>query len=408
MDDLRTALFRALRKSDVNMLRAILAQGVPVGFQDGDPYPVFHAVIICGGDDLEILDMLLTAGADPRAAWTQNGTSVLHYAGNRSRPDILNWFLAQGVDVNAASADGTTPLMSAITAADWTGDRNDYTTGLRDIGILLAAGADAKRADQSGGTALHSAVMSDLEDVAARLLDHGAEIEARNAAGETPLLLAVSIGADKAVACLLARGANPGAQGIRKFGALHDLASRDEAFITPERLEIVERLITAGLNPDMADDDGRTALCWAASSNNIAMAKALLHHGANANACSGFALREAVFSESDAMVDCLLAAGAGMPNADFAGDWGDLPLAIAASIDYAYGIAALLDHGADIDAQTIDGETALLVAVRNGSHAAADLLLARGANRDHADRYGNTALGWATRRQDAAMIGRLK
>lgn len=405
MDDLRKALFRALRKSDANMLRAVLAQGVSLDFQDGDRCPVFLEAINSNRNDIEILEILLAAGADLHARFAHDGACALHWVVGRERPDALNWFLTHGLDVNARSVDGTTPLMNAIDAREAPGHAEGYGLSLRDIRILLAAGADAGFADQDGSTALHSAAARGLTEVADLLLSHGAPIDAPDVCGETPLLRAASAGRIEMVDVLLARGANPSAQGARKFGALHDLAANDAEGMTPAHLEIAERLIAAGAAPDMPDEDGLTPLCWAAATGNAEMAKSLLRHGATADVLGGYALREAIFFEYDAIVDCLLDAGAGVDIrwADGDGDWGNVPLTIAAHEDYGHGIAALLNRGADIAAQTTDGETALLIAVRCGNHEAADLLLKRGADRAHADRYGNTAASWALKRQDAAM-----
>jgi hypothetical protein len=58
-------------------------------------------------------------------------------------------------------------------------------------------------------------------------------------------------------------------------------------------------------------------------------------------------------------------------------------------------IALLIDKGADVDAQTKDGETPLMYAARKGAGAAVRLLLGRGAKVAVEDKYGDTAADYA-------------
>lgn len=67
----------------------------------------------------------------------QPGWSALHYAASGTEPEIVRLLLAKGADVNAASPNGSTPLMMAA----------QY--GSEDsVKLLLAAGADPKRRNQ--------------------------------------------------------------------------------------------------------------------------------------------------------------------------------------------------------------------------------------------------------------------
>jgi len=51
---------------------------------------------------------------------------------------------------------------------------------------LVAAGADPNARDEFGSTPLHGAVFADAADATAALLDAGADARLRNADGETP------------------------------------------------------------------------------------------------------------------------------------------------------------------------------------------------------------------------------
>jgi ankyrin repeat protein len=85
---------------------------------------------------------------------------------------------------------------------------------LEDLAELLGAGADPSVVDKQGFTPLHFAAQS-LDPGAVRLLiDAGADIEARNVHGATPLLVALTNVRDSegdAVRILLDAGADPDA-----------------------------------------------------------------------------------------------------------------------------------------------------------------------------------------------------
>jgi ankyrin repeat protein len=76
--------------------------------------------------------------------------------------------------------------------------------------VLLAAGATADVASgPTRGTALHQAARRDNISVAQALLDHGATIDARDAKGQTPLRRAVNCRQLEIVRLLVRHGADP-------------------------------------------------------------------------------------------------------------------------------------------------------------------------------------------------------
>jgi hypothetical protein len=76
---------------------------------------------------------------------------------------------------------------------------------------LLRAGADVNAANRSGGTPLMTAIAFDAKSTAImeRLLDGGADIDAQDDGGRTALMYAAKYGRKEALQILLARGANP-------------------------------------------------------------------------------------------------------------------------------------------------------------------------------------------------------
>jgi hypothetical protein len=74
--------------------------------------------------------------------------------------------------------------------------------------------------------------------------------------------------------------------------------------------------------------------------------------------------------------------------------WNDRLFAAADSGDDAQ-ILALIDRGAEVDAQNIYGDTPLMYAARNGRIRTARLLITCGADVNARDKFGVTASRWA-------------
>ncbi len=109
--------------------------------------------------------------------------------------------------LDGARGGARTPLLAA---ADWPGF---FPNGARVVAALIAAGADVHdRGEGKDGrpgseTPLHWAASSDDADVAAALLDGGADIEAPGGSIGTPLANAVGYGCWQVARLLVDRGA---------------------------------------------------------------------------------------------------------------------------------------------------------------------------------------------------------
>ena len=241
----------------------------------------------------------------------------------------------EGLDVNAARADGATAL---LWAAHW----DDGAA----VELLLGAGADVNAADDHGVTPLARACENASTSMVERLLAAGANPNAAQVNGLTPLMTAARTGSLEVVEALLARGADVDAA----TAATHE-----------------------------------TALMWAVAGRHRDVVRALVARGADVHPQPRQAFSPLIAAARNGDVETarvLLAAGA---RVDDRGSDGAHPLAYAVIVGQSAFAHFLLEQGADANG-AVDGVTAL--------HAAAGPVATwlKAWNRKHGARAGRLAL----------------
>jgi len=163
--------------------------------------------------------------------------------------------------VNALNKAGSTPLRMAI-----------ESKRLSVVLILVDNGADLVRVYTNGRTALHYAVEGGDKEIVTALLAKRIDVNAKDARGTTPLLLAAS-----------------------------------------KNVDIVTALISKGADVNARDTNGWTPLMEAAGANSSAMASILIANGADVTARDkdGWsALKQALLSGCIRTVEKIKQAGA--------------------------------------------------------------------------------------------------
>lgn len=221
---------------------------------------------------------------------------------------------------------------------------------------------------------LADAVQANDEKAVADLLAKGADPNAANSYGITPLWLSATNGSVSVTHMLLRAGANVKAKLPHGETPLMTAARTGE----PETIKL---LIEFGADPNAAEtSQGETALMWAAAENHPEAIHALIKGGADPN-LHGKALDLAPMKWMQVgMVDTLLPRG------------GFTALMYAARQNAQDAVRALAESGADLDAQDPDGATAIQLAIINQHYDLAALLLEHGANPNIADNSGMTAV----------------
>jgi ankyrin repeat protein len=167
--------------------------------------------------------------------WLYAKDTALHLAAAGYRVDIVRLLLAAGADPNAAHNHR---LGRPLHYAADNQSRTSPAQQLQTIRHLLKAGADIHAADKNGATALHRAVRTRCAAAVEFLLHAGADPRVQNHPGATPFHLAVQ---------------NTGKSGSGSSAA--KIAQK----------EIIQSFLAQGVSPALQDAQGKSVLDWARS-----------------------------------------------------------------------------------------------------------------------------------------------
>ncbi len=231
---LHYAAFWRAKKSQLKLIQRLLDAGADVRSADDQGYTPLHDSVY--DNDPEPVRLLLEAGADADAT-TALGFTPLHLAALDGAGKAAELLLARGGKVNATANEGETPLAFAAMSGDADQVRQllqagakvnareadgmtpllraaYYSSAPAVLHLLAEAGADLRATSgESGAGALHYAATAGWQENIRTLLELGAELNARDARGTTPLLRAVAMRQSACVEQLLEAGADTDFQG---------------------------------------------------------------------------------------------------------------------------------------------------------------------------------------------------
>jgi hypothetical protein len=172
------------------------------------------------------------------AHWIYSGDTALHVAAAGYRVEVAKTILAAGADPAAASNRRVSQPLHY--AADGYLENPAWNPGrqVQMIRVLLDAGANINAQDKNGATPLHRAVRTRCAAAVKCLLDGGANPKIRNKPGSTAFHLAVQ---------------NTGRGG-----------SGSESAREAQR-EIIEAFLERGVSPKLTDAKGKSVVGWAKS-----------------------------------------------------------------------------------------------------------------------------------------------
>jgi uncharacterized protein len=413
-----STLLEAVKRGDAGAVRTLLRAKSDANAADADGTSALHWAV--RRDDAAAAEALLAAGANARAA-NRYGITPLALASTNGSAAMIERLLAAGADVNVAQPGGETPLMTAAragnaaavrlllargahvgaressrgqTALMWAAAENNAEV----VKLLVEAGADVHERSRAGALSpLLFAVRGGHIAASLALIDAGAPVGEALPDGTSALVLAVVNAHYELAAALLERGAdaNASAQG---WTALHQIAwsrRHNAGFNLPgpvqtgalDSLDLVRRLAARGANVNarmtkepkdgnrnMLNRIGATPFLMAAKSDDVALMRVLLEVGADASLKTNLGTTA-----------LMVAAGVGIwAPGENPGTHEEALAAVKLALDAGGGSVNDVDQ---------EGETALHGAVyRGGAIPVIQFLLDRGAALDVVNKRGWTPL----------------
>lgn len=250
------------------------------------------------------------------------------------------------------------------------------------VADIIESGRNIEETDKDGRTPLHLAAESGSIEVAITLIAVGAKLEAQDEVeGFTPLHLAASNGHEDVVRMLLKYGADVKGESYNEIPPLHSAA-------THGHLDAVRLLHEHGGSVHGINEDGSgvNPLYAAAYGGHVEVVEYLIDSGADPDVLlKNFTpLSGAAISGDVETVNMLLSAGANV-NGVVDGEQLFPPIYLAARWDRPDAVKALIEAGADVDAQGFGGFTALNISAAHNHIEVLKILLASGADGNNDD-----------------------
>lgn len=270
-DDLQgnTALQVSAWNGHIAVVEILLQQAAEIDSRGStDAAPLMMAA---SKGETDVVRLLLEWGAELGAASANSvsGSTAVAQALYGQHTATARVLLERGADANARfnqSFEGTL-LHAAARYSDW-------TCPTPNIDLLLEKGADLEAKDSHGQTPLVVGVEYQKVPTVQHLLERGADVETKDSRGQTPLMVAVQIPRLETVSLLLERGADLEAKDSRGRTALAVAAQKG----TPAKMNL---LLKKGANLEARNNSGHTPLVVAVQSGEVENVEFLLERGAD-------------------------------------------------------------------------------------------------------------------------------
>ena len=470
--DGNTIVHYCVRMQNESAVRECIKKGIPVSVQNNAGKTPLDIALEDSGDEksVAIAADLIMAGAetnDSQFSYFQtavsernfnyrfgDGQTPLHIAAIQHHKSIARYLLANGAHTSAQDITGATPLHEAVrygdidiakalleSGADVNAEDNLGKTPVMLVipedkreamyRILIEHAADVAKKDAYGDTVLHTATMTSLTpSILELLVAGGADVNARNKDGVSPLLIAVQKrnfahvkfyaergadinSADKAGDTPLTLALKDGQAMLEMLVNRTNALSHDSngntplhtAVIVNASIEQIRYLISLTDDINARNSDGNNALYLAVERNNKKIGELLLAKNAdifstnNANDSPlHLALKKGGDTQGWLITSRTISAtdGSGNTALHYAVEWGLKKAALS-----------LIEKGANPEAKNANGETPLFSAAKTNDPAMTALIVKGGSSIKARDNFGSSPLHTAVRWDADASVREL-
>lgn len=383
-------LLAACAVGDAKIAREMLQAGADPNKPCKDGFDGVTPLVMTVGvsRSVEVASLLIDAGADVNDEWSEDTTPIFETTADQFY-DLAKLLVTRGANVNVRMSNGLTPLMFAA--------RNGAS---RCVDLFLDAGADINAVEEEHGVGAFGLALNRLDlQLAEHLLARGAEPNFGSI--ETLPLAVAEHGSLAFIHALEARGCK----------LVRDDQRGRMAFVSARNPdpEVFDYLLNHGADPSEGNDFGYTPLILAALNNHHHLIRRYLARGddpAVRDVDGETALSLAIEKRHEESVSALREFHA--EEGDYSALDPEAAMLKAAEDGSLGSILNLRDSGVPINCCDEGGNSPLMVAVRAGHHGVVRSLYHLGADINHRNQEGETALGLAKASDSTAIVNTLQ
>lgn len=290
--------------TDQTLFQYLIDKGLSWDHQDEYGNGLFHYAARAG--NIPIMKMCLDKGIDYELINTKGENALLYASYGRKRSEVLletfSFLDSLGLEVDVVNWEGKTPLHNAISKAN-----------PEIIDFFITRGVNVNQIDEKGNTAFMNSVWGKVDNIK-KIRSHVEDINQTNHEGHSALAIAVMGAREDAFTYLIAQGADPHI--LDKDG--NDLLSLAFQNFSERREEQFQNIITAlteqGLPLKPAYHEGNTLAHYAVEKNNPYLLEKAIELGVDLNHQNEIGITSlhlaAMKAKDNAMINMMLAAGA--------------------------------------------------------------------------------------------------
>ena len=229
-----------------------------------------HKAVIDG--NIKAVKQHIAAGTDVNMK-NDVGLTPLHFAAGEGHKEVAELLITNGADVNVKQKDGSVPLHLAVS---------------KEISeLLIAKGADVNVKNNWGATPLLAAVVKGHKEIVQLLISKDTDVNAKVSLGVKQGLTALDAANETnhpEISDLLRK--HGGKTGKKLKADIEDISIHKFAF--DGNIAVVKQLLADGVNVNAKEEDGGTALHWAAQEGHKEIVELLISSGADVNVSGPF------------------------------------------------------------------------------------------------------------------------